>query len=93
MATEQITVRLGDKDHVIYRDEIMGSDDAALRDVLILRDNTKSDLDDAMLKVHQLKHALSSMENTMQQLAVRYIAAKYAQTENLDQDKGDSEDG
>ena len=76
MATEHITVEMDGKEHVIYREEILRCDVAVLRDTFIIREATQTDLTKAELKVHQLKHALSSLNNTLQQASVQYIAAK-----------------
>jgi len=67
---------MGGKEHVIYREEIMRCGDKLLKDTFAIREATHDDLKDAELKVHQLRHALSSLDNTLQQASVRYIAAK-----------------
>ena len=81
MATENITVDIGGKEHVIYREEILRCDDKLLKDTFVIREATQSDLNEAQMKVHQLKHALSSLDNTLQQASVRYIAAKFKPAE------------
>lgn len=84
MVTEQITVDLGGTEHVIYRDEILRCDDQILKDTFVIREATQADLKEAEKLVHQLRHALSSMDNTLQQASVRYIASKYKKPEDAD---------
>ena len=82
MATENLTVTIEGKEHTLYRDEILKSGSETMRNTFFARERTQADLEDAMLKVLQLKHALSSMDNTLQQSAVRYIMEKNAPAED-----------
>ena len=91
MTTEQITVTLGGKVHVIYRDEILRGDDKTLRDIFVLREATRVDLQNAEKNVHQFMHALSSIDNTLQQVSVRYITDKLNDSLPIDETgKGDT---
>ena len=76
MATEKITVDIGGTEHIIFRDEILNSGDVTLKTTLLLREQTEADIQEMELKLLQLKHARSSMDNTLQQTAVRYLANK-----------------
>ena len=90
MKTEYITVKVEGKEYIIYRDEILGSsDDSSLKQTFVLCEATQHDCDEAQLRMHQLKHALSSMHNTLQQSAIEYIVKKH----NIQSSDGQSSDG
>ena len=76
MATEQISVDIGDKKFVIFRDEILQSTDKTLRDTFVIREETLSEIVEAEKKLLQLRHALSSMDNTLQQAALKHVRSK-----------------
>lgn len=76
MATEHITVVLDGDTHLIYKDEILRSDDKIFTDSYNLRERTAEDIREAEMHLHQLRHALSSINNTLRDASVRYIASK-----------------
>ena len=81
MVTDTITVNFGGKDHIIYREEILRGTDTILKDTFMLMEATKNDLMQAEKVVHQLRHAVSSIGNTLQHASVKYIAEKYKSDE------------
>ena len=92
MITEQITVDIDGTEHIIYRDEILRCGDKAFKDTFIVREATYEDLKNAEKRVHQLRHALSSMDNTLQHATVRYITSKYKTSDANESNESNDEE-
>jgi len=86
--SETVTIAIGDKEYKLFRDEILN--DPELSEIFLMYERVRKELYDLDYEYGKLQHARTSLQVTLQQMALQRVKAKF-ELEVINEDELDGQ--